>query len=165
MIARSVKSEAKQRSLADDVEEGFLLAGEARLRQVLGRGGAAHRDGDPLVGDLDAEVAVSAGDGLGDRRRELGALDEPTDRLAGPGQRDLAGRELGQGVLDRLPELVGGQEVPVRLGGRGEAGRDLDANRAQRAYQLAERGVLAADARHVGRRQVAQADDVVAVRR
>ena len=44
-MARSVKSEAKQRRqasssgcLAADIEEGLLLAGKTRIREILGRG-------------------------------------------------------------------------------------------------------------------------------
>ena len=62
-MARSVHSDAQhrrtassQRRLADHVEEGVLLAGEGRTRQVLGGGAGAHRH------RAAAELAVRGGD-------------------------------------------------------------------------------------------------------
>ena len=69
-MARSVKSEAKQRlqvssraAIALHVQIGFLLSGEARVGQVFGRGRGAHRDVE-RHGAVALQLAIRLGDGF-----------------------------------------------------------------------------------------------------
>jgi hypothetical protein len=53
-------------------------------------------------------------------------------------------------------EIIVIEKIPERLRRRGESARHLDAHVRQLADHLAERGILAADARHIRHRQAVQ---------
>ncbi len=117
----AVPAGIEQRRFAADVEEGLLLSGEARVRQVFRRGARAHRDvGIGLAGPF-AELAI----GGRDRDRGFG--------------RPFSAQE---GLAERLPHfrkrrLSGGQVLRVRRrsspSGRSPRG---SANRRRRSWRI-----------------------------
>ena len=148
----------EQRRLAADVEEGLLLAGEARVRQVLGR--RARPDGDIGIvpAHLAAQVAVGGADRFCGFFRPVGTSEGMADALARLLQRLLPVVEVGQRRTNDFGEPVRLDKAPVGAGGGREAGRHLDAFGGQSPQHLAERGVLAADPRHVADSDIDQPD-------
>ena len=148
---------AQHARLAAHVEEGFLLAGEGGLRQVLGGGRGAHRDRDVRPGRHLAELRDHR---LLEGRRQRRRHDPLAD--AGPGRGklgDVIDVEAGELGADALIEAALLQEVAVRLGGGGKAARHLHAQSRQRADHLAEGGVLAADGLDIVHAQLLERDD------
>src|SRR5690606_5348255 len=95
------------------------------------------------------QLAVAGPDFVFDRRRPACAVEERTNASADV-REARAVRERGKFALDALLELVLAQERAVGGRGRGEAARNADARRLERADELAERRVLASDVAHVG---------------
>ena len=155
-MARSVNRLAKQRrqvssrlSFALDVEIRILLAGEARRRQVLGGRRAAHGE-THLLAVLLLKLAVGIQNLGGQVVGEPGAVDDLTGALAFARQRgDVGGVEVVELGMQTVPGAGLVQHVAIGLGGDGESVRDADALPGQLLEHLAQRGVLAADERHV----------------
>ena len=151
---------AHERVGAVHAEERLLLTGEARLGQVLGRRAGAHRDRDVVsVGATQRGVRLPNGS------LELdgpdGSFDERTDRRARLGQRgDVAAVDAVQEPGDAVTNTVGVQDRGVGIGGDREAVGHAQSRPRQFAMQLAQRGRLAADQRHVIQRDVAEPSDV-----
>ena len=151
---------AQERVGAVHAEERLLLTGEARLGQILGRRAGADRDRDLLsVG------ATQRGVGLPNGSLELdgpdGGFDDRTDRRARLGQRgDVAAVDAVQEPGDAVTNTVGVQDRGVGIGGDREAVGHAQSRARQLAMQLAQRGGLAADQRHVIQRDVAEPSDV-----
>jgi hypothetical protein len=85
-----------------------------------------------------------------------------SDRGACFGDGDLSRFERGELRGNPRSEAICIDEVPVALGGDGEARRHLDAVPLKIAYQLSEGGVLASDGRHVARPYLIEAANVAA---
>jgi hypothetical protein len=145
--------------LADDVEEGLLLAGEARVGQVFGGRTAAHRDGHRMLAAR--ELPVGGADGVGGVVGEAAAEDRIADRQPG----DLEGRLTRVVALERGGDPVGERvrvdERPEGGARRGEAAGHAHALRPEFADHLAERGVLAADLGDVDESDLGEIDDVL----
>src|SRR5690606_29277418 len=94
---------------AGDVEEGFLLAGEGRIGQVLGGGRGAHGHGDVAATVVGAQLRVGLAD-IGVEFRLQRRIDDPAaDFLAGRGQRGYVFHvQRGQAVEDALVQGVVG---------------------------------------------------------
>ena len=139
---------------AADVEEGFLLAGERGIGQVFGGGRGTHGHGDIFATGALAEFRVGLAHGLVEFRDQRGFDDPAADFGAGRGQGgDVIDIERGETVLDALGQAALGDELLEGLGrGRVAAGH-RDAELAQVADHLAERGVLAADLAEIGQAQ------------
>ena len=124
---------------ADDVEEGFLLAGEGRIGQVLGGGGRAHGERH-VGGGFGDQALVLLGDGDGQVRRERRFHDPAADLRAAGGQRidviDVEGVERG---VDPVVEAALREEVAVGQRRGGETARHAHAGAGQLADHLAER--------------------------
>ena len=124
---RGVASPARlqERVLTADVEEGLLLAGEACVRQVLGRRTRAH--GDIRVGFTGpfAEHPVCIADRLRGVLRPVAAHEGMADRLAGLLQGRLAGPTLLQGGVDDLLEPVRLDEAPIGACRGRKSGRNV----------------------------------------
>ncbi len=134
---------------ATHVEVGLLLPGEAGLREVLGGGAAAHGDV-ALLAVLLFQPAIRLPNGLFQGLRKLSAEDRAANALADrlqPG--DISDVEISELLADEGLEPGRGHERAVRGGRRREPVRNAHAARHERATQLAERGVLASDSRHV----------------
>ena len=115
---------------AAHVEEGFLLAGERRFRQVFCGGRRAHGDGD--IGPAVAHALVACDDFLLQARGEGRGQDPAADARAGLGEaRDVVDVERGELLLDAVREPFVRQEVAVGVGRGGEAVRHRDAERAR----------------------------------
>ena len=106
-------------------QERLLLAGERRLRQVLG--GRARADGDGAC----AQAAIGIEDGLFQQWRD-DCLFEP-----GPNQSAAAG---GRGIDDVALELIAPHRQIVRVG----SDHEPLGNRESRVQQLAQVGGFAA---------------------
>src|ERR1700730_8333317 len=90
-----------------DVEEGFLLAGEGGIRQILGGGRGTHGPGHIPAAVVGAQLGVSGADVLVQLRLQR-RIDHPAaDFLAGGGQRvDVLDVQRGQPVEDALGQIV-----------------------------------------------------------
>ncbi len=151
-----MKSEAKQRRQASSsagdpahVEVGLLLAGEARLREILGGRAAADRHVDAF-GSPRAQAVVGGDDRLLELRRQARGQDRlarlpPAALEVG----DVARVEPGQGLLEPLLQPAFREDRPVRVRGHREPVGHLHAVGRELAIQLAQRGVLPAHQRDV----------------
>ena len=135
----------EERLAAANVEVGFLLSGEARLGQVLRGGARAHRDVEGTLALLLAELAIRVGDCFDDVVRPFAVQEGAANGVAGLGERQLAGLEIGEEAGDAGAQLVVIDEAPIGRRGRREAAGNAHALRRKGADHLAERGVLAAD--------------------
>jgi hypothetical protein len=138
---------------AADVQVALVLAGEAGGGQILRRRRAAHRNRD-LVAILRLERAV-------------GIRYEPMERIGAGGvvnnsprllrpllkQRYVRDIDAVEQRMQPRPGIGSGERIPVGIGGQGKAVGHTHAGLTQFGIQLAERGVLAADQRHVLRSQ------------
>src|SRR5690606_21578969 len=127
------------------VEEGFLLAGERSVGQVLGGGGGTHRDGDVAAAILAAQPGVGGADVRVQRWLQRGVDHPLADLAASGGQRvDVLHVQLREPVVDALVQIVVRDEILECLGGGGEATGHRDAEAGQVPDHLAEGGILAA---------------------
>ncbi len=102
--------------LAGDVEEGFLLAGEAGIRQILGGRRRAHRHGHVAAAVLVAQLAIGDADVAVQPGLQRGADHPVADVLAGIGQGgDIVDVQRRQTVENALVQVVVGDEVLERL--------------------------------------------------
>ena len=144
---------------ADDVEEGFLLAGEGGVGQVFGGGRGTHgeRHVSSRFGD---QALVLLGDGDGQAHRERGVHDPLANPAAAGDQRvdviDIEGVERG---VDLVVETALREEVAVGKSSGGEAAGHTYTGDGELAYHLAERGVLAAHLVDVGHAQLLEGND------
>src|SRR5574340_927302 len=139
------------------VEIGLLLAGERSVGQVLGGGRRTHRHRYVF-----AKCRIGAAQSGFQRGLECGRLDPVADLGAGLREcRDVGDVERGQPSVDAGTQVVMVEKVPEGLCGGGETARHLDAAMRQVGNHLAQRRVLAADARDVGHRQRIQWNDIV----
>jgi hypothetical protein len=144
---------------AMDVQEGFLLAGEGGVRQVLGRGRGAH-------GKSRLRIAgTQHGKGFTDRRLQGGRkrlrLDPGTDLRTGFGQgAHVLGVERIQTGVDAVRQAVVLQEFAKGVRRGGEPGGDLHTG-GQLGNHFAEAGVLAADYLDIAHSQVLKRYDQV----
>jgi hypothetical protein len=91
---------------AADVEEGFLLAGEGRFRQVFCGGRRAHRERD-LGARLALKLLIMLPNLLLQRRGKRCLEDPRADFLAGGGERvDVGGIERGKALGDPLFQTI-----------------------------------------------------------
>jgi len=143
---------------ARHVEKALLLAGEARVGQVLGRGRAAHREAG--LGRLGRQASEVRADLLLEGRRERGLHHPAADRGAGLGQRahvvDVERGELVGDALAQTPLLEEEAEGVCR--GRETAGH-AHAACGELADHFAEAGVLAAHRLDVGHPQLFERND------
>ena len=143
---------------AGDVEEGLLLAGERRVRQVLGGGRGAHREG--RAGAVGRQALVFAADRRLEGRRKRLLPDPAADLGAGLGQgAHVVGVEAGEALADPLGQPAFGEELAEGMRRGREAAGDADARLAQLADHFAEGGVLAADRLDIGHSQLFEAGD------
>ncbi len=140
----------EQRGRAANIQERFLLAGKARVGQILGGGARSHRDIGVGLAGAAAQLAIRRRDRLGEIRRPCRLHEGPADRRSRFGQWHRAVRNAGELAAHDLAQGVRVDEAPIRIGRGGKAGRHPHALRREMAHHLAERGVLAADERHVG---------------
>ncbi|KAG1274173.1 hypothetical protein G6F65_010619 [Rhizopus arrhizus] len=147
---------------AGDVEEGFLLAGEGRIRQILGGGRRAHGHGHVAAAGVGAQLGVGRADVLVQLRLQRG-IDHPgADFLARGGQRvDVLDVQRGQLVEDALGQVVVRDEVLEGFSGGGITARHRHAQTGKVADHLAQRRILAAYAGQVGQTQFVQPQDVL----
>ncbi len=145
--------------LAPDVEIGLLLAREARVRKVLGRGGAA----DGHVGVLAvfrAELAVGLEDRLLQVPGQFRTVDQVADLAAPRAQvSDVVRVQILQKLLDVAPDSRRIDEVTVGTGRDGIPVGDVDPLFLQVAPHLAQRGVLAPHLGYVLQLQFVKPDD------
>ena len=147
---------------AGDVEEGFLLAGEARIRQVFRGRRGAHRHGDFGGARVGAHLAVTGADGLVQRRRQRRVHHPAADFGAGLDQfADVLDVQRLQAAVHALRQLVEVDELAIGIrGGRETAGHG-HAELAQMTDHLAEGGVLSAHLGQIGQTQFVQPQDVL----
>ncbi|OIQ75439.1 hypothetical protein GALL_428950 [mine drainage metagenome] len=146
---------------AVDVEEGFLLAGERGVRQVLGGGGGAHGKGDALVGVPDQAMVV-VGDFLVQLILERGFHDPLADLAAAIGQRaQVFDVQLVECGVDALRQAILRQEVAVGIGRGGKAAGHAHPGLGQVLDHFAEGGVLAAHAGDIGDAELFEGKDVL----
>jgi hypothetical protein len=146
---------------AAHVEEGLLLAGERGVRQVLGGRRGAHRQLGPRRADAGQETVAGSEHALADRGGERRAEDGLPCRV--PPRRELLGVlrvEAREDALEAALEILLSKEQAVGPGRGREAVEDPDPERLERAEKLAERGVLAADRRHVMDADLAEVERV-----
>ena len=144
----------EQRGLAADIQERFLLPGEARVRQVFRGRAGAHGDVEIILPAAAAQFAIAGADGLRQIVRPLPAQKLVAYRRADLGERGMAGTPRRERIPDHPHQSVGFDESPVSVRRRGEAVGNLDARAAERTDHFAERGVLAADARDIAALEV-----------
>jgi len=130
---------------AANIEERFLLAGEACVRQILRRRARAHRDIRIDLARPAAELLVRLGDGSGEFIKPRAVQKGVPNRRACFCKRDLAGFEIVQRTGNDAAQFVCIHEPPTSVRRRGESGRHLHALSGQMAHHLAERRVFAAD--------------------
>ncbi len=123
---------------ADDVEEGFLLAGEGSIRQVFGGGRGAHGEGH-VGGRVGDQTLVLLGDRHGQRHRERRFHDRLTDLGATGGQRVhiLDIERIEHGVDLRIQTALR-QKVAISLGRGGKAAGNANAAAGQLADHFAQ---------------------------
>ncbi len=139
----------QQSAVAAHIQVGLLLAGEARVGQILGGRAAAHGHVQ-VAAHARTEPVVGLDDGPLQIVGEFGGRDRVADLLAAASQLgDVLGVQPLEQLGDALVEAGLLQEVPVSLRGHREPRRDVHPPRHQLAVHLAERGVLAADFRDV----------------
>ena len=154
-----------QQRLAAHVQVGVVLAREAGGRQILRGGRGAHGDAQ-VVPVLRHQGAPAFADLLFDFARQGGAVDQFADRVGAARQVvDVRLVEVVQQRVQAAVQVVVGKNLAIGLGRHGEAVRHLDAQRDQFAIHLAERGVLAADQRHVAQAQIGKPANVGGGRR
>ena len=130
---------------ADDVEEGFLLAGEGSIRQIFGGGGGTHGEGH-VGGGIGDQALVLLGDGDGQFHRERGIHDPLADLGTAGGECvDVFDIERVEGGVDLVIEAALRQEIAVGLRRGREAARHANAGISQLADHFAKRRILAAD--------------------
>ena len=148
--------------LAGDVEEGLLLPGKGRVREILGGGRGAHGDRHVAAAVLRGELAVGLADLPVQFRLQRGFDHPAADLAAGTGQRiDVLDVQAGQAIEDALVQVVVGDEVLERLRGGREPARNRHAQPREVADHLAEGGVLAAHAGKIVQAQLVQPEDVL----
>ena len=151
---------------AAHVEEGLLLPGKRGIGQVLGGGRRAHRNGQVL-----AEALLHFRPGVRDRtvqRVGEGGLDDPPANVRPRcSQRlDVVGLQALEAAGDLRVQAGLGQELAERIGGGGEAARNVHPGGGQVGDHFAQRGVLAADLVEVVHAELVEpADILVHVRR
>ena len=143
----------EQGLFAADVEEGLLLAGEARVRQVFGGGAAAHRDAFDRSPGAGRHFMVSPRDRLRQNRRKFRVSDHLPNLLADRGK---AAPVLFQPVkffFQTVGQIVGLYEFPI--GGRGRCVATGHANTGvlQLTDHFSKGGVFAADCCNIGTAQ------------
>jgi len=123
---------------ADDIQEGFLLAGERGIRQVFGSGRGAHGEGH-VGGRVGDQALVLLGDGHSQRHRERRFHDRLTDLGATGGQRIhiLDIERIEHGVDLRIQTALR-QKVAIRLGRGGKAAGHANAGAGQLADHFAQ---------------------------
>ncbi len=145
---------------APDVQVGLLLAGEAGVGQVLGRGRRAHGHVAALA-VLVLQIGVGLLHRLAQVPGELQVADQGPDLGAAVAQVvHVRGVEVGEDVPDAVQGAGSVQEAPVSFGRDGEAVRDVHVLFGQVAVHFAQAGVLAAHDINVVVGQVLQPDDV-----
>eukprot|EP01107_Rhizomastix_libera_P017718 TRINITY_DN8690_c0_g1_i1.p2 TRINITY_DN8690_c0_g1~~TRINITY_DN8690_c0_g1_i1.p2 ORF type:complete len:760 (+),score=-5.99 TRINITY_DN8690_c0_g1_i1:96-2375(+) len=147
---------------AMDVEEGFLLASEGSVGQVLGGGGGAHGEGGVGGGIGDQGVVVGL-DLVLQLGRERG-VDDPLANLGAGSQQgiDVVHVQVGEFSLDAGGQAFMGQELPIGMGRGGETAGNPHTGIGQLADHFAERGVLAADTVHICHAQLVETDYIIA---
>ena len=144
------------------VEEGFLLAGEGRIRQILGGGRRTHGHGNVAAAILGTQLGVGGADVLVQLRLQRGVDYPAADFLAGGGQRiDVLDVQRGQPVEDALGQVVVRDEVLEGFSGGGITARHRNAQTGQVADHLAQGRILAAYAGQIGQTQFVQPQDVL----
>jgi hypothetical protein len=151
-----------QRLGAHDVQERLLLAGEAGVGQVLGRGRGADGDRQLLLIRAGGHLGIGLPDVGGDLFWKLTGLEGLADRRSGLLQGDAMFVERFHLLADDALQPVGLHEgaIGVRCGGK-TAG-DLDPLRGEGRDHLAQRGILAPHLGHVLTPQVFEPDEAVA---
>jgi hypothetical protein len=154
----------EQRMLAAHVEEALELAGEARLRQILGGCAGAHRNRQVGHGAAARELTVGAANRVRHVVRPLARRDQRANSFTRAFERGDASCEGVEALADIGLQAVLLDESPIGRRGGGEAGRHPHPGLAEMTQQLAEGCVLPADALEVGRGEQLERDDVLAGR-
>ena len=139
----------EQRVAALHIEIGLLLAGEARVRQVLRRGAAAHGDIKRMRG-IRRQLSVC----LGDRLLKVCGYFRRHDRMPDAGSARAQVLDIARIQVSKDIPYLGvhaglSKEVAISLGGDCEPVGDLHTRGCQFAIHLSERGVLPANQRDI----------------
>ena len=151
----------EQRHFAPHVQKGLLLAGKARLGQVLGGRRRAHRDRQVLGAGPFGQFLIGGQDVGADIVRPFALEDRAPDRLACLLQRQPAIIEPFDLILDEGVQIIVRQIGAERVGRGGKASGHRNALAAKLLHHLAERGILAADLGDVSACQFLEKDDIV----
>ena len=140
-----------QQLVAADVQEGLVLPGETRGRQVFG--GRRTADGDAQIGTvLRLQLVIRVQNLLAQIAGYRCGGDQVVRAPGTVGEiADVAGLQSVEDAVECAPGAGSLENVPVGLRGDREPVRHAHAGGAQLAVHLSERGVLAADACHVAR--------------
>jgi hypothetical protein len=152
----------EQRVGAGDVQEGLLLPGKARFRQVLCRRAAAHGDIGIVTIQAGGQLGVAVEDRLAHLGRELGLGEQLADRRAHLGEVAAVVQHVDL-LGDALLEVVGVDESAIRRRRGRETARHSDALGAHPLDHLAQRGVLPPDHRRVVGVECLEPPDQIAV--
>ena len=134
---------AQQIVFAAHVEEGFLLAGERGLGQVLGGGGGSDRNREfAALAHLAVGPEHLVVEAPGKGRRQHPAADFLADHREAV---HVVHVERRQDAADPLVEAALRQEVAVGVGRGRKAARHRDAQSRQTGYHFADRRILAPD--------------------
>ena len=140
------------------IEHGFLLAGKRSVRKIFRSGRRAHGDGNVAAV---AQPLVEFADFLFELSRERRIFDPAADFRTGSGKRlHIINIERLEAFMNAVLKTAFAQEEAEGLSRRGEAVGNADAGARKLAEQLAERGVLAADAINVRHAKLAEGENV-----
>ena len=146
---------------AADIEHGFLLTGEGRIRQVFSSRRRAHRPA-----DLGAVLFFKRGVGRFERgiesRRKRGVHDPAADLGADLGQlAHIVDIQLVEFGVDPVGQALVSQKLAISMRGGGKATRHLDLPIGGQVTQhFTERGILATYFLDVAHLHFVQAQDV-----
>ncbi len=146
--------------VAMHVEEAFVHSGEARVGQVFGGRRRAHSEA-----ELSAVLGLQAAISLEDLGTQIvgkpGTVDDVAHLVRAPGEIGHVGRiEPGERLFQHRHRTRALQHVPIGIGGDRKSVGYAYALCAQFTEHFAERGVFAADSRHVRDADILEKTDV-----
>ena len=142
------------------VQQGFLLAGERGLRQVLRRRGRAHRDA--ARGFSVCEIGIGPRHRVRELESKLRLLYPTTNPSPALGERvEILDVETGKLPLDALLEPVVGEKLAICESGGRETARHPHSSRAKIAVHLPEGSILPSGLLHIFDAERIESDDVL----